>query len=148
MDDLLNTDEARIYKMFLRAHASIMRELESTLQNAEGISAPWLDVLTQLSLAEGQRMTHTRLSERLLIGGAGGITRLVDRMAKAGLIARRASRKDRRTSYVVLTEKGKEVFDRATEAGFSVVEERFTNHLRKDEIPAIRDFFKRVLNED
>ncbi len=148
MEDVLNTDEARIYKMFLRAHASIMREQETTLQDKVGISVTWLDVLTQLSLAEGHRMTHTRLGERLLVGGGGGITRLVDRMAKAGLVTRRASRKDRRTSYVVMTATGKEVFDRATQEAFVVVQARFMDHLRKEEMPGIADFFKRVLNED
>lgn len=147
MEDVLNTDEARVYKAFLRAHASIMRELEITLQEAVGISVTWLDVLTQLALADGQRMTHTQLSERLLVSGGGGITRLVDRMAKAGVVSRRQSRKDRRSSYVVLTEKGRNVFDRASEAGFVVVQERFIQHLQKDDVPVIRDFFKRVLGE-
>lgn len=148
MEDVLNSDEARVYKAFLRAHASIMRELEKTLQEVEGISVAWLDVLTQLSLAEGQRMTHTRLGERLLIGGGGGITRLVDRMAKADLVSRRASRKDRRTSYVVLTEKGIDVFNRASKSGFVVVQERFIQHLHEDEVPVMREFFKRVLGEN
>lgn len=148
IEEQLSTDEARVYLMFLRAHASIMRELERTLQSTVGISVTWADAITQLALADGKRMTHTRLSQRLLVGGGGGITRLVDRMAKAGLVTRRASRKDRRTSYVVLTEEGERVYKKATEVGIVVVQDRFTSYMRAEETPVLRGFFARVLGED
>ncbi len=148
IQERLDADEARVYLMFLRAHASIMRELERTLQSAVGISVTWADALTQLALADGKRMTHTRLSQRLLLAGGGGITRMVDRMAKAGLVTRRASRKDRRTSYVVLTEEGERVYQKATEVGINVVQDRFTSYMRAEETPVLREFFARVLGED
>ena len=147
MDERLDTAEIKIWKMFLRAHASLFRTLEIEMQSGHGISMKELDVLVQLSLAENQRMTHTRLSERLLLTG-GGVTRLVDRMAKNGLVKRRASRKDRRTSNVVITEKGQELLEAATPDGIDGVEQHFTSHLRDEEIPTIRGFLARVLDED
>ena len=117
------------------------------MQASHGISMKELDVLVQLSLAEKQRMTHTRLSERLLLTG-GGVTRLVDRMVKNGQVMRRASRKDRRTSHVVLTEKGERVLEAATPDGIDDVEKHFTSHLRDEEVPVIREFLARVLGEE
>ncbi len=147
MDERLNTPEVRVYLKFLRAHAMMMREIESALKDSEGISLAWYDALTQLALADGQRMTHTKLSQRLLVSG-GNITRLVDRMAKAGLVVRRASRKDRRTSHIVLTDKGRGVYERATDAGIPVVQKVFANKMLTDEIPALDAFFRRVLGEE
>ncbi len=146
--EYLRAPETRVYLMFLRAHASIMRDLEKTLQDEVGISITWLDVLTQLARADGHRMTHTQLSQRRLVGGSGGITRLVDRMAKAGLVTRRASRKDRRTSYVVMTDAGREMYERASLAGSRVVREHFTDHVKPEEAQPLRSFFGRVLGED
>ncbi len=148
MSDPMNTEEVKIWKMYLRAHAALMREMDGGLQRAHGISLTWIDVLVQLSLAEGQRLTHTRLSERMLVSGGGGITRLVDRMAKVGLVTRRASRKDRRVSYVVLTDEGKKKLDEVTPTQFSQVHDQFIRHLGAEEMPVIRDFLARLLGED
>jgi DNA-binding MarR family transcriptional regulator len=147
MQDQLNTEQAGVWKMFLRAHASIMRTMESDIQRTHDISISWYDVLTQLSLAEGKRMTHTRLGERILVTG-GGVTRLVDRMAREGLVVRRASRNDRRTSYVVLTKKGESVLAEATPQVIETVQQNFLQHLRDDEIPVIRRLLARVLSEE
>ncbi|MDA1279647.1 MAG: MarR family transcriptional regulator [Chloroflexi bacterium] len=149
MDDPLNTDEVKIWKMFLRAHAALMRTLGAEIQNAHGISLRWLDVLVQLSLADRKRMTHSRLNERLLVDGAGGgVTRLIDRMAKEGLVVRRASRKDRRTSYIVLTKIGEDALAAATPDTLADVQEHFLRHLRKEEMSTIRGFLSRILGED
>ncbi|MDA0232828.1 MAG: MarR family transcriptional regulator [Chloroflexi bacterium] len=147
MSDPLNTDEVKVWKMFLRAHAALMRVMDSRLQQSHGMSMTWMDILVQLSLAEKQRLTHTRLSERVLLTG-GGTTRAVDRMAEAGLVVRRASRKDRRTSFVVLTDKGAAALREMTSGQLDAIEELFSRHLRKDDIPVIRAFFERVLGEE
>jgi DNA-binding MarR family transcriptional regulator len=46
------------------------------------------------------------------------ISMLVDRMVKAGLVRRTRDRKDRRTVFVSMTDKGKEAVDPATPAGW------------------------------
>ena len=147
MQNPLESDEIRVWKIFLRAHASLMREMDSRLQKAHGVSMTWMDILVQLSLAENQRLTHTRLSERVLLTG-GGTTRAVDRMVKAGLVVRRASRKDRRTSFVVLTAKGATTLEEMTSGQLNAIEELFSRHLRDGDIPVMRAFFKRVLSEE
>ena len=89
MQGLLNPDQLATWKVFLRAHASLMRVFEQTLQAEHGIALTWLDVLVQLSLEPDKRMTHRRLGERMTVAITGsGITRLVDRMAAAGLLRR------------------------------------------------------------
>lgn len=143
----LNSDEVKVWLMFLRSHASLMRKMEAELQQVHGMSLTWLDALVQLSLEEGKRMTHTRLSERMLVS-RGGVTRLVDRMEKAGLVTRRASETDRRTSYVVMTEKGAEALKAMLPTQEESVVRNFIRHLRQEDTLVVRNFLARVLGED
>ena len=147
MDYTLNSDEMQVWVKFLRAHAMLMREMEANLQAETGMSLVWMDVLVQLSLEDGQRMTHTRLSQRRLIS-QGGLTRLVDRMAKAGLVKRQRSRTDRRTSYVVLTEKGSEALKAMYPIQYQNIAQMFINHLNADSAPVVSEFLAKVLGEN
>ncbi len=147
MEIPLDSDEVKVWKMFLRAHASLMRQMEANLQEAHGVSLAWMDVLVQLSLEEGGRMTHTRLSERVLVS-QGAVTRMVDRMAKAGLVVRRQSRTDRRTSYVILTEKGAKTLEEIKPVQYQDVTDLFIRHLDSENTPVVRDFLTRVLGEN
>lgn len=147
MEIPLDSDRVKVWQMFLRAHASLMRKMESTLQQETGMSVPWMDVLVQLSLEEGHRMTHTRLSQRVLVS-PGGVTRLVDRMAKAGLVVRQRSRSDRRASYVAMTEKGAEALEKMMPVQYQSVQDMFICHLDSESVPVIREFLARVLGEE
>ena len=143
----LDSPEVRTWLIFLRAHAAILRRMEKGVQDAHGIPLNWVDVLTQLSLEENQRMTHARLSQRVLVS-VSGLTRIIDRMVKAGLVVRRASRRDRRASYVVMTEEGMRKLEEVRPTVFRDVEENFTQHLRPEETPVLFGFLKRVMDED
>jgi DNA-binding MarR family transcriptional regulator len=54
----------------------------------------------------------------LLERGPNSISMLVDRMVKAGLVRRTRDRKDRRTVFVSMTDKGKEAIEPAVPAGW------------------------------
>lgn len=142
-----DSPEVRTWLIFLRAHAAILRRMEQGVQDAHGIPLNWVDVLTQLSLEDDRRMTHARLSERVLVS-VSGLTRIVDRMVKAGLVVRRASRRDRRASYVVMTEDGIRKLEEVRPAVYKDVVENFTQHLRPEETPVLYGFLKRVMDED
>ena len=51
----------------------------------------------------------------------GGMTKRIDRLERAGLVTRRASKQDGRGRVVTLTERGREVIDAA-----------FTEHMRNE----------------
>jgi len=54
----------------------------------------------------------------ILERGPNSMSMLVDRMVKAGLVRRTRDRKDRRTVFVSMTDKGKEAIDPAVPAGW------------------------------
>jgi len=58
-----------------------------------------------------------------------GVTRVVDRMERDGLLRRRACDSDRRSSYAVVTEAGLKLLHRALPAHLQLIEQWFTGQL-------------------
>ena len=79
----------------------------------EGIDEGGFAVLTALRrVGEPFELTPTALNRELLIS-SGGVTHLVDRLERKGLVVRRPGVADRRCVRVALTDAGKTVADRA-----------------------------------
>jgi DNA-binding MarR family transcriptional regulator len=69
-----------------------------------GLSVPQCDVITTLTEREG--LSQQDLAERLYVT-KGNISGLVDRLAAAGLVERRATEGDRRSHALYLTTEGR-----------------------------------------
>src|SRR5437773_6893157 len=70
----------------LRAHATLMRQLETDLESKTGLALADYDVLAQLVLAGGS-LRMTELADRALISRSG-MTRRVARLVQDGLVRR------------------------------------------------------------
>lgn len=101
----LNPSEQTAWRAFLRAHATLVRRLEGELVAEHDLALPSYDVLVQLSEARDRRLRMTELAERVLLSRSG-LTRLVDRLARDGLVAREACPDDARGTLAVLTDLG------------------------------------------
>jgi DNA-binding MarR family transcriptional regulator len=88
-----------------RTHAAIVGRLQEALAAADFPPLPWYEVLATVAEAPEQRMKMGDLAEALVIT-RGGLTKLVDRLVKAGLIERTFCETDRRVSYATLTPPG------------------------------------------
>src|SRR5262249_57520857 len=86
----------------LTAHTRVVSAVSRDLEAACGISLAWFDVLFQLSVAPDCRRRMHELARALLLSKSG-LTRLVDRIEEAGLVARASVHGDRRSLYVELT---------------------------------------------
>jgi len=100
-----NGDELVAWRNFLRAHAFITRALERELVSEQRLSLAAYDVLVQLAEAPGRMLRMTDLAEAVLLSRSG-VTRLVDRLERTGLVARQRTSDDGRGVVAVLTEKG------------------------------------------
>src|SRR5712692_6074772 len=78
----------------LRAHATLMRQLEADLDSKTGLALADFDVLAQLALASGS-MRMSELADRALISRSG-MTRRVARLVQEGLIRRAQADADAR----------------------------------------------------
>jgi DNA-binding MarR family transcriptional regulator len=92
------------WRSLLRAHATLMRQLEMDLERETGFALADFDVLAQLALAGGE-LGMTELAARALISRSG-MTRRVARLVDEGLVRRGTARADRRSVVVALTDTG------------------------------------------
>ena len=95
----------------LRAHATLLRELETDLESKTGLALADFDVLAQLAMAGGS-LRMTELADRALISRSG-MTRRVTRLVHEGLVRRAHADADARGVVVQLTKSG---FSRLTVA--------------------------------
>src|SRR3982074_658434 len=85
----------------LRAHATLLRQLETDLESKTGLALADFDVLAQLAIAGGS-LRMAELAERALISRSG-MTRRVTRLVHEGLVSRAHVGADGRGIVVPLT---------------------------------------------
>ena len=104
---LAQIDDERLALMGLlvRSHRRLADLLGRELEQSVGIPLVWFDVLIHIGGADEERLTMSKLSAEVALT-TGGVTRLVDRMVEAGLVARQNCPSDRRSVHVVLTPAG------------------------------------------
>jgi DNA-binding MarR family transcriptional regulator len=100
-----NTPHGEAWGALTRTHAAISQRLQEALAQGDFPPLPWYEVLAAVAEAPEQRMRMGDLAEALVIT-RGGLTKLVDRLVKAGLLERTFCETDRRVSYATLLPAG------------------------------------------
>ena len=97
----------------------LARELEQRLEpvyREQGLEPGWYDVLATLRrIGPPYRLRPTEFSNTLMLTSSGTTKRL-DRLEQAGLITRAPDPDDRRGTLITLTDAGRELVDKASEA--------------------------------
>jgi DNA-binding MarR family transcriptional regulator len=96
------------WRSLARTHAAVSGRLQDALAGAGLPPLAWFEMLAAIADADDQRMRMGDLAEALVIT-RGGLTKLVDRLVKAGLIERTFCDTDRRVSYATLLPAGSEL---------------------------------------
>jgi MarR family transcriptional regulator, organic hydroperoxide resistance regulator len=133
----MEADDRIIYNI-TEAQRSLMAHLKDRL-SAEGLSITVVQAGMLFLLNQQDGRTMTELS-RLLFTENSSMTRLVDRMEKAGLVQRQTDPQDRRTLIISITEAGRKQSVAAKKIVKGVNEEIKTN-LSAEEL----EIFKKVL---
>ncbi len=101
-------------------------------------------VLRVLELVgEPHRMSPSELSE-IVVRSSGGMTQILDRLERAGLVARTPDPADRRKVLVALTDEGMRTAD-AANARYAAERERLLADLSSDEVQRLDDAIHRLL---
>jgi DNA-binding MarR family transcriptional regulator len=140
----LTPQELRTWRMLLRVHAHVTRQLESELIADQGMALGTYDVLVQLSESPGRRLRMTDLAERILLSRSG-LTRLVDRLTKEGLVRREPCPDDARGTFTVLTDLGQERLAAAAPGHLAGVHRHLTGRFGDAELATLEDLLSRVL---
>jgi DNA-binding MarR family transcriptional regulator len=140
----LSPAELSTWRTFLRAHAQVIRRLEHDLVAEHDLPLASYDVLVQLSEAPDRSLRMTELAERVLLSRSG-LTRLVDRLEREGLVARQACKSDARGTLAVLTDGGRDRLREAWPTHLQGVVDRFVGRLSADELQTLGTLLGRLV---
>jgi DNA-binding MarR family transcriptional regulator len=129
--------------LFAEAYAGMSQAMEQRIEAASGLSSQWFEVLIRLARSPQQRLRMTDLAAQTTLTPSG-LTRAVDRMADAGLVAREACPSDRRSTYAVLTPEGERRVMQALPVHVAHLEEVFDGLFTEAELASLTDLVRRL----
>jgi DNA-binding MarR family transcriptional regulator len=121
-----------------RTHAAVAQRLQDALAQADFPPLPWYEVLAAVAETPEERMRMGDLAEALVIT-RGGLTKLVDRLVKAGLLERTFCESDRRVSYATLMPAGRELLAEMRPVVIAELKVAFAANLSVREAKDLRD---------
>ena len=141
--DVLTEQEAAAWVGFLRSHAALVRELDASLTESHGLPLSSYEVLLRLSREPEGMQRMSDLADAVWLSRSG-ITRLIDRLERDGLVERRACPSDARGSYAALTAAGRVRLDEARTTHVADVRERFLTRFDAAEQAQLAEFWSRL----
>jgi len=126
------------WRALLRAQAGLACNLERELMEAEGLPLAWYEVLLVLDRAPEGAVRLQRLLDTVLMTKSG-VSRLIDRMEAAGLVARTGCPSDRRGAFAVITDLGREKLGRASPVHARGIDRHLASVLDDDAAARLRD---------
>jgi DNA-binding MarR family transcriptional regulator len=140
----LSRQELGAWRGLLRVHSALVKAFDAELLAEYDLPLTSYEVLINLQAAPGRRRRMAELADGVLLSRSG-MTRLVDRLEREGLLERDACVSDGRGTFAVLTDKGEELLSRARRTHLDGVRERFLRHFSEDELELLARFWNRVL---
>lgn len=144
--DPLTALELGAWRGLLRAHAGLVQRLDADLRARHGISVTSYEVLMLLGAAGRRRLRISELSKATLLS-VSGMSRMVDRLAREGLVVRETCEDDGRGAEVALTPSGRGRLRAARASHLAGVRREFLARFSDDELAAMQGFWSR-LDED
>jgi len=130
------------WRSLLRAHATLMRQLDTDLEKKTGLALADFDVLAQLAVAGGE-LRMTDLAARALISRSG-MTRRVAQLVDEGLVRRADTDADGRGVVVVLTDAGVARLTDAAPVHLRGVSDLFVARLNQKELAILKSVMDKV----
>jgi DNA-binding MarR family transcriptional regulator len=141
----LNGTERGAWRGFVRAHALLWKELDGELERLYGLPLSSFEVLVQLSEADEGRMRMNELAEAVALSRSG-LCRLIDRLARGGLIERSPCPDDARGAFAVITDLGLRRLHEVSPAYVQTVRGDFLAHFDDADLARLAEYWRRLLN--
>jgi DNA-binding MarR family transcriptional regulator len=107
------------------------------------LSAVEFEVLLRLGRSPGNRLRMTDLAGQTSLS-TSGVTRVVDRMDRDGLVCREACPSDRRSSYAVLTPVGRQRLDEVLPGHLALVQRWFIGQLAPAQLDGMLESLRMI----
>jgi DNA-binding MarR family transcriptional regulator len=124
------------WRAFVRAQAQVSRRLDEDLRLEHGMSLQEYVALLFLAEAPERRLRMGRLADSLTLSKSGA-TRLIDRLADDGLVARVSCSSDARGAEAALTDAGLDRLRRAAPTHLRGIAEYFLAAIDADDLPVV-----------
>ncbi len=138
----LSASEVGAWRGLLRAHSALTKTLDGELEQAHGIGLSTYEVLVRLDRAPERRMRMCDLADSVLLSRSG-VTRLVDRLERDGLLAREECAADARGAFAALTGAGERMLADARETHVEGVRRHFLSRFSAAELVALDRLLER-----
>jgi DNA-binding MarR family transcriptional regulator len=139
----LTEGEMRAWRGLLRAYSSLAKRLDARLENEHGMPLTSYEVLHRLQDCQDGRMRMCDLAEQAQLSRSG-LTRLVDRLERDGLLERCSCDHDARGAYACLTASGRDRLIAARVTHLAVVREQFLSRFSEGELIALVESWDRI----
>lgn len=133
-NEVCSTADVQAFRTFMSAHALLVGAIESAFAAAELPSLVWHDVLALLEQAPAGRMRPHELADALILSRSG-LSRVLDRMESEEVLRRERCSGDRRGTYAVITDAGRDLLARMNPVYRNTVQLHFVPHLGSDAEP-------------
>ena len=128
--------------LFAEAYAGLTTRFAAQFEEHR-ISPVEFEVLIRLARSPGQRLRMTDLAAQTSLS-TSGVTRVVDRMDRGGLVGRQACPTDLRSSYAVITEAGLRRLDEVVPGHVALLQQWFIGQLSPEELDAMLGALRKI----
>jgi DNA-binding MarR family transcriptional regulator len=139
--------EIEAFTRLVRAHVAVTRRLSAQLSDDHGLNLNAYEALLTLARAPDSRMRRVDLANGLVLT-PGGVTRLLDGLEREGFVARDACSSDRRVTYAVLTEDGRDKLREASKSHIRQIRELLGGPYEEEELAQLVALLNRLPGVD
>lgn len=140
-------DDERItaFGLFAEAYTGLVARFSGQL-SGHGLSLVEFEVLVRLARSPEQRLRMTHLAGQVALT-TSGITRVVDRLERAGLVRREACPSDRRGAWAVVTPAGVRRLTAALPGHLELLERHFSGRFTPDELATFTERLRTIRDD-
>ena len=131
------------WRSLMEVHEAVLRGIERELADRHDMSVSEFDTLVNIPRV-GVRL---RELTDLIVLSQSALSRLVDRLARRGLVERDMVLGDSRAVQLRLTDEGRKVTKAAARTNAAVVERMFADRLSSSELEVLHSVFARLRQE-
>jgi DNA-binding MarR family transcriptional regulator len=124
-------------------HSELTKQLDAQLTREHDLPLSSYEVLLYLADSEAGRLRMAELADAVLLSRSG-LTRLVDRLERDGLLKRVRCESDARGLFAEITPAGRELFDAARATHLDGVRELFLSHFSRDELRTLGELWSKL----
>ena len=135
--------ELGAWRGLLRTHAMLVKRLDAELEATHGLPLTSYEVLLHLADAPERKMRMCDVADSVLLSRSG-LTRLIDRLERDGLVERVSCADDARGAFARLTDDGMAKLQSARSTHLDGVREHFLRHFSDEEQAFLGEAWTRV----